>query len=274
MKNKEIKKFLHQPISSKKISINGLNIVIPRKHKLDEIYKNQPTYQFEPWKFIITKSKRFGNDLTLIDIGANVGDSAAHYRSLSKGKIISIEAHKKFFKYLIKNSKNIKNIELINALVVPNVDEVYYLKTNNTTGYLSLNEEGKVYTGNKININELLKNSYDEFLLIKSDLDGSDIFILKALLEMLEINRIKLALYYCEGPTEKQILQNQWILFYEELIKFFKFAYRVHIFTNHGKFILSSNNESEIYQQFSMLQKELKTNESEVQYLDFILEKI
>jgi hypothetical protein len=102
------------------VKIGDHMIEFPTGHGLKEIYVNRPTYDFGPWNLIgeiITKNNLLS--LPLIDIGANVGDSIAHFVRIGGRNALGIEAAKDFYEISDRNLNRIGTGKVINALVQP-----------------------------------------------------------------------------------------------------------------------------------------------------------
>lgn len=56
---------------------------------------------------------------SLIDDGANIGDTIAHFHRFSRGPAIGVEPHDEYFELLQRNLASVENITAIKALVCP-----------------------------------------------------------------------------------------------------------------------------------------------------------
>ena len=78
-----------------------------------------PTYDYVPWNLISNILNEGGRpEAGLIDIGANAGDSIAHFRRRSNATALGIEPEPSYFKMLKANARTLGNIDLRNALLV------------------------------------------------------------------------------------------------------------------------------------------------------------
>ena len=108
--------------------IDGQELVLPPGHLLTLYNYLYPKYD----KFLPKLVANMNENMSIIDIGANVGDTLARLMaSNSKLNYYSIEADEYFFKYLTRNKEKIKlntqtKIKIIKELVGLNL-----------TGYLS-----------------------------------------------------------------------------------------------------------------------------------------
>lgn len=171
--------------------IGRFKIKLPSNHML-------PTYQakykmYDKNIYVIVKNAIKLNKINIIlDIGANIGDSAAVFRSCCNAKIISIEGDENFAKYLKKNAELFDNINIIDSYVGNEsiLNSSYYIERNaSTSSLVKSNKNNNVDLINFITINDILsklniKNNEIDF--IKIDTDGFDFDILldnKSLIE-------------------------------------------------------------------------------------------
>ena len=113
---------------SVKYNFGNISIILPLNHRLPEFQFMNPKYD----KFLPVICKQIKTDETIIDIGANVGDTLASLvEKNSKPTFLCIEANNEFFSYLEINIKRIKkkiknvNIFASNKLVGKNVNNVF-----------------------------------------------------------------------------------------------------------------------------------------------------
>ena len=168
-------------------------MVLPPEHPLSmwtSLYKDYDN-------FLPKLVKEMNSNESIIDIGANVGDTLFRFIDTnSKPNYFSIEADKYFFKYLKKNKglleKDIQNrVTLINELVGNNLKGNLTQKSNLGSKFLVESPDGlETKSLDKIIINENIQN----IKLIKVDVDGYDYNVL--LSAMNEIKKNKPSLFF------------------------------------------------------------------------------
>ena len=176
-----------------KIKIGSRIMVLPPEHPLSmwtSLYKDYDN-------FLPKLVKEMNSNESIIDIGANVGDTLFRFIDTnSKPNYFSIEADKYFFKYLKKNKglleKDIQNrVTLINELVGNNLKGNLTQKSNLGSKFLVESPDGlETKSLDKIIINENIQN----IKLIKVDVDGYDYNVL--LSAMNEIKKNKPSLFF------------------------------------------------------------------------------
>lgn len=165
------------------------------------------TYDFLPWNVIgRVLDEADLADYCLIDIGANVGDSLAHFRCFSSAPAICIEPSDNFFAILERNAAQFDAVTLHKALVAPDglVGNVTYSE-NDQTGSSRPGAAGTaVYGGDYVTLGTLLAHGHGKTFL-KTDTDGFDADILNALLGTANFVPAEVPLIFFEGPDKKQM---------------------------------------------------------------------
>jgi len=221
--------------NNQKISIGDIPLTLPHDHKLPIYLNRYPEYDFLYWN--ILGSLLIENDLdniTLIDIGANVGDSAAHYRRHSLGPILAIEPSPKYFNFLKTNAEEFDDITLINSVVTTkDVGAGITVTCHDGTGSTQIDENSN-FEGEIILANELIQRAPAEYIL-KSDTDGFDGHLILALAEEMLVQKNFAKMITFEGPSKIQGLNNE-VQSHKDAIKFLMSqGYVVQLLSNLGK---------------------------------------
>ena len=164
-------------------TVGNYIIKLPKEHKLPDyqlVYKNYD----KKLKNIIESIEKFTNKGTIIDIGANVGDTTGYMRSFSTSKIICVEGDDVYLKYLKKNMKMLPDIRIYTAFISGrNSNTNYDIVRTNGTAKLEQSNNKISSDIHFIVLSEILKenNIQPVFLeLIKIDTDGFDFDIILA----------------------------------------------------------------------------------------------
>ena len=179
---------------NQKIFINGYELILPPGHLLTMYDYLYPQYD----KFILKLANTINKDGSIIDIGANVGDTLVRLiNSKSESEYYSIEADEYFFKYLKKNERKFSNnsqsnITLIKELV--GLDLSGNL-TKTDTGTKTL-VQGDIGLKSKTLDQIILENNIDDISLIKVDVDGYDFNVLFSGMESIIKHKPKLFFEY------------------------------------------------------------------------------
>jgi FkbM family methyltransferase len=176
-----------------KIKIGSKTMLLPPDHPLSmwiPLYKDYDN-------FLPKLVKRINSNESIIDIGANVGDTLFRFIDTnSKPNYFSIEADKYFFKYLKKNKELLEKeiqdrVILINELVGKNLKGNLTQKSNLGSKFLVESPDGlETKSLDEIIIDKNIQN----IKLIKIDVDGYDYNVL--LSAMNEIKKSKPILFF------------------------------------------------------------------------------
>lgn len=171
--------------------IGNFSICLPHDHKLPEYQKAFKNYD-KKFKNILESIAKHQDIKTIIDIGANVGDTAAFLRTYTKSKIICIEGDQMYLKYLSQNSKIIPNLTIVDAYV-GSEDETFLGEVTRKDGTAKIIQNKncsemkvEVKTRSLHAILSNLKIDPDKIQLIKIDTDGYDFKILHSNKELIK----------------------------------------------------------------------------------------
>ena len=166
--------------------LDGLSIQLPLSHPLPLIRKQHPKYSKNIGRVAKLLAAKYSR-LTMVDIGANVGDTVAIVRSAATFPILCIDGDPEFFSILQRNTHDLPDVYLKNSIVGDtNRHFVGRLESDFGTARvvsdpLSL---AKVKTEK---LSEILDSFplFSEPKLIKIDTDGFDTIILRSEVDLL-----------------------------------------------------------------------------------------
>lgn len=174
------------------------------------------TYDYLPWNLLNLIICEAGLEHhCMLDIGANIGDSLAHFRRHSSAPVICVEPSERFFSILEINAADMGDVELINALVAPDslVGQARYAE-NNRTGWSRVDGEDEAWGGKYVTPEQLLNHSHEKMIL-KTDTDGFDCEILLGFLDSKSFRSENVPIIFFEGPEEGQMRNDdmaRWLL--------------------------------------------------------------
>jgi FkbM family methyltransferase len=168
--------------------MNTIKIVLPANHNLPLYQKNYKNYD----KKLISISKIIYEKLggVLIDIGANIGDTAAGIRANCDVPIFCIEGDEGYFKYLELNVKNLPNITLVKEFVGAENKKLTgnYVKNEGTGKFIENNKENNAIDFKTLeNIFRDLKIREPKVTLLKIDTDGLDFTIILGNIDFIKL---------------------------------------------------------------------------------------
>jgi FkbM family methyltransferase len=182
--------------------INNISIKIPPKHVLPFFLRKVPQYSMNVGRVAKICMNKYPDGI-IIDIGANIGDTAAIIRShLVKNKIISVEGVRQFYDVLKVNANLLKNITTLNYFIVSDEDNktdhalVKVLESGNAVLYnnpdLYKESENAIMIPASFKTLEsiILENGAGENVkFLKTDIEGNDLPLLNANLKIIENER-------------------------------------------------------------------------------------
>lgn len=174
-------KFLNIPIN---YQFKNISIKLPAEHLLPDYQKAHPRYD----RFLPHLASYISHIDTIVDIGANVGDTVAGMvENNPNARYLCIEPDESFFKHLEKNVEIIKrtipnaDIQTIQALVGRNVSNVS-LDGKGGTKHAVINSEGNI---NSASLDNIIAKTTSRIRLLKSDVDGFDYDVLDSSMEII-----------------------------------------------------------------------------------------
>lgn len=190
----------------KAIRIGDIKINLTNDLTVKRIYENHPTYDFIYWNIIGEILAENGvSDAQLVDVGANIGDTIAHFRRFSAGRAIGVEAQEHFHALMQKNLGHDPKVEAICALVCPDEKKGdVSLVGGSATGGTVLTPGAGNYQGRTISCGTLMDMT-DGTVVFKTDTDGFDDSILADLMNAVAEGHRKPAIISFEGPTNQQM---------------------------------------------------------------------
>lgn len=218
-----------------KIKINDIDLLAPEGH----IYtKDIPKkYDYGPWEIIGFAMEGFlQDDVCLIDIGANIGDSIAHWRKFSNSQCLCIEPSEIFFSLLEINAKYLGDVHIKKSLLLPSFitsDNVKFL-SGNQTGNTQLGTNGN-YEGEVISIDGVFSIIKSKFYLFKTDTDGFDGYIMKGLYNFLKyFDTSQVPVIFTEGPSQDQMESRDYQIFLDSFHNLQEMGYDLILLSNFG----------------------------------------
>jgi len=168
---------------NKQYKVARHNLFFPHNHKLEQYQNTWKLYDRILGiiaKYVFLKYP----DTTAIDIGANVGDTAALIQEFQPIPTLCIEGNPEYFSFLERNAQIIGNIEIAYCFIGEDGETVDLEKIVSQNGTTSIsNALGK--SGENISIMQSLASVIEEFSpfknskILKIDTDGLDLEIIR-----------------------------------------------------------------------------------------------
>lgn len=243
---------------SKEYQIGPYQILLPSDHLLD-IYQSTWLRYDTALGYIADAIFQKYPESSAIDIGANVGDSAALIRKYTDITVLCIEGNPDFLEYLKQNALRIGQVEIAECFVgkdeeLVNLDLVY---SNGGTASIvdAMDSEGTAVVSTK-SLASILSDhpSFKNSKLLKIDTDGFDFYIIETSIEVIE--QLSPVVYFeydisFQNQGEEAALATIQALFnigYEYFL----------IYDNYGNYLVSLSNQE--YDRFLDLTTYLASN--------------
>ncbi len=212
-------------------------LIAPISHVYFDTCKSQPLRD----KFIGIVAKFFGDkykDSAFIDIGANIGDTAALMASNASNKLILVEIDNYFFSFLEQNVKQFNNEIELKKYFISN-GEVFKHRIVYEGG-TAIVKEGNLISKEKPE-SKLIENiSNDKISFLKVDIDGYDLKAIQASISWFKKHKPAL-IFEFDG------LKNEISEIDKLLISLFSIEYKFFIiWDDAGYKLISTSNRNEI----------------------------
>ena len=188
-------KLFHDPTCS--LPIHGRILKLPLSHGLPEYLKDHENYDRLPGR-ISEYLHKTQNNVTCIDVGANIGDTIEAFYKNDEDAFLAIEPNPSFYKYLITNwrwNKNVKHIAIICS--AKSSRETFEIHEKNGTASISQAKNGATMTSQSL---DEIVNDYPEFKavnILKIDTDGHDFEVIAGAKKLISSNQ-PVVLFECD----------------------------------------------------------------------------
>ncbi|KRC53900.1 MULTISPECIES: FkbM family methyltransferase [unclassified Nocardioides] len=162
--------------------VQGVTLVLPWSHRLPDYALWGPAYGQNLVE--LARLLAESSPLTVLDIGANVGDSTVQILNAADGKVLCIEADPAYLEFLHRNVDRDDRVAVVEALL--SVDDAQAARTAVRTGGTTRFAEGGDADAMPMVSPAKLRADhpdFDQLRLVKSDTDGYDVELVPAVAE-------------------------------------------------------------------------------------------
>jgi FkbM family methyltransferase len=189
---------LHFSDSLVSFTFGSYKLKLPFSHEFPFYRRAYPTYAINLGRICRHASRKY-SDLTVIDVGANVGDSVAILRSYGNSPILCIEGEPRFFQLLADNTCRLSDLELEQTFVGASGDRIGTIHSRAGNAEVRL---GSAPGAAKLcTLSEVIARHprFSRAKLLKLDAEGFDCRIISAENELLR--RTRPILFFEYYPT-------------------------------------------------------------------------
>jgi FkbM family methyltransferase len=176
-------------------------LCLPLSHELPFYKKRFPGYALNLGRVSFHVSQKYP-DLTMIDVGANVGDSAAVVRMFNTHPILCVEGDPGFFRLLAENTRNLPDIELEQTFVGAPGDHIAGIHMQRGNAQVRLGPAPGQASICTLSVALARHPKFANAKLLKLDAEGFDCKIIAAEPEFLKRNKPVLFFEYFPGACE------------------------------------------------------------------------
>ena len=163
--------------------VQGVNLVLPWSHRLPD-YAGPGSIYGQNLVELASLLAESAPPLTVLDVGANVGDSALQILNATDGRVLCIEADKFYLDFLHRNVDHDDRITVVESLLA--VDEAAAATTavrvGGTTRFVKGAEPDAMPSVTPTGLRQEYP-AFSELRLVKSDTDGYDVALIPAIAE-------------------------------------------------------------------------------------------
>lgn len=243
---------------SKEYQIGPYQILLPSDHLLD-IYQSTWLRYDTALGYIADAIFQKYPESSAIDIGANVGDSAALIRKYTDIAVLCIEGNPDFLEYLKQNALRIGQVEIAECFVGKDEELVNLALVYSNGGTASIvdaiDSEGTAVVPTK-SLASILSDrpSFKNSKLLKIDTDGFDFYIIETSIEVIE--QLSPVVYFEYDISFKDKGEEAAL---EAIQALFDIGYEYFlIYDNYGNYLVSLSNQE--YDRFLDLTTYLASN--------------
>ena len=244
---------------SKEYQIGRYQIILPSDHLLDAYQSTWLRYDKALGYIAHAIFEKYPKS-SAIDIGANVGDSAALIRQYSDIPVLCIEGNPNFIEYLKQNALRIGGIEIDKCFVGNDGELVNLDRMFSSGGTASIVDAIESFEGTAVvptkSLASILSHypSFQNSKLLKIDTDGFDFYIIQTSIEV--INKLCPVLYFEYDITFNHKGEEAGL---EAIQTLFDIGYEYFIvYDNYGNYLISLSNQE--YDRFLDLTAYLASN--------------
>ena len=250
-----------------KVAVGNFFVDMPGNNPQISNYKYEPEVNKQLARLSACIHAKY-SDLTVLDIGANVGDTIAVIKTALDIPVIAVEGDDISYSFLERNTKQFKDITLIKTFLGERTQTMQVelekggwnttlVPSENTGQTLTLKTLDQVLTENNLNTRKLK--------LLKIDTEGFDTIILRGANDLIATQ--KPVIYFEYNRSNMDAIKEDGL---STLLSLQKAGYqKVIIFDNRGRYMLTTSlDQTELLRQLHYYADE---NNSEIAYYDVCL---
>lgn len=162
-------------------TVQGVEMTLPWSHRLPDYARTSPDYGQNLVRLAREIAMADGEPVPVLDIGANVGDSALQILAATEARVLCVEADDFYLRFLRTNLGSHEGAEIEAALLLPQEADVDLVpvRSGGTTHFVPGSSDATAPT---VTVDDLRARhpNFDRLRLVKSDTDGYDVTLVPA----------------------------------------------------------------------------------------------
>ncbi len=163
--------------------VQGVEMVLPWSHRLPDYATWGPSYG-QNLVDLARELAREAPPLTVLDVGANVGDSTLQILNAAEGRVLCVEGDPAYLTFLHRNVDDNERVDVVEALLAigeePSARTA--VRTGGTTRFAEGGDADAMPTVSPAQLREEFPD-FTDLRLVKSDTDGYDVSLVPAIAE-------------------------------------------------------------------------------------------
>jgi len=162
-------------------NVQGVSMVLPWSHRLPDYAAANPAYGQNLVDLARLLAQPEG-PLTVLDVGANVGDSALQILHATDARVMCVEGDPAYLDYLRLNVGDDSRVTIVEGLLAVDVDETAgtAVRSGGTTRFVHGVGDGEAMPTVTTTELRMAHPDFDDLRLVKSDTDGYDVSLVPA----------------------------------------------------------------------------------------------
>lgn len=171
----------HLPEKAVVRDVQGVRMVLPRSHRLPD-YAGPGSVYGQNLVELARALHDVAPPLTMVDVGANVGDSTLQVLAAVEGRVLCVEADPAYLGYLHRNVGGDDRVAVVEALLVTDgaATGATAVRSGGTTRFTAGDSADATATVTPAELRER-HPGFADLRLVKSDTDGYDVALVPAL---------------------------------------------------------------------------------------------
>lgn len=167
------------PLRPVKRTVQGVEMVLPWSHRLPDYARGTSEYGQNLPRLAAALTARDGKPVVVLDVGANVGDSALQILDATDGRVLCVEGDEGFLPFLRRNAEGESRISIEPSLLLPDDSDAALapVRVGGTTHFVP---GESTETAASVSVGELQGRhpGFNDLRLAKSDTDGYDVVLI------------------------------------------------------------------------------------------------